>query len=285
VTNQPRRNTIDPLQLRNGMPVFGGEGRQIGTIERVEVDSITVKGQRYELTSVERLEGNKVYLTRQVGASTARAGARAQNTVQEAEGTIRVPLREERLEVEKRQTDQGEVQIRKTVTSEQQSVPVELMREEVHVEWRDVADRPATEGDLKGAFREGTIRVPVLGEEAVARKETVVTGEVVIDKTRTTETEQVTGIVRREHVDVDEHYDRARAAYQQDLTERGRGSKLEEVEPHFRTGYGTAIDQRHAGKSFEEVEPELRQTSGASGDAWEQIKQEVREGFIRARER
>jgi len=149
------------------------------------------------------------------------------------------------------------------------------------------ADRPATEGDLKGAFEEGTIRVPVRGEEAFAHKETVVTGEVVIDKTRTTETEQITDTIRKEQVQVDENYDKARTAYQQAYSKRQPPAtrRFEEVESHFRTGYDTATDKRYAGKSFEEVEPQLRQTSGASGDAWEQIKREVREGFDHARGR
>ncbi|HET9556352.1 MAG TPA: DUF2382 domain-containing protein, partial [Actinomycetota bacterium] len=91
-----------------------------------------------------------------------------------------------------------------TVTSEQQMVPVELRHEEVTVEQTDTAARPATEAEAAGAFEEGTIRIPVRGEQAVVSKETVVTGEVVIDKTQTTETQEVTGTVRRERVEVDE---------------------------------------------------------------------------------
>jgi uncharacterized protein (TIGR02271 family) len=279
---------IDPRQLRKGMQVQSGEGQTLGAIERTDADSITVKGQRYELSSIERVEGDRVYLTRQVGASTAAGAGRsaARGDVQEAEGDVRIQVREERLEVGKREVERGDVQVRTTVEREQQTVPVELTREEVHVEQRDVQDRPASEADLKGAFQEGTIRVPVRGEEAVARKETVVTGEVVIDKTRTTETEQVTDTVRREHVEVDENYDKARAAYQQQLAKRPGAPKPEEAEPYFRTGYAAAIDKRYAGKTFEEVEPELRQSAGAADEStWEKIKREVREGFTGARER
>ena len=280
------KNRIDPKQLRRGMQVQSGEGRSLGAIERTDADSLTVKGQRYALSSIERIEGDRVYLTRQVGASPAAGGVQAKDTVQEAEGELRVPVHEERLEVDKRKRQTGEVQVRTTVEREQQTVPVELTREEVRVEQRDVADRPATEADLAGAFQEGTLRVPVRGEEAVARKETVVTGEVVIDKTRTTETQQVTDTVRRERVEVDENYDKARAAYRQDLAKRPGAPKPEEAEPYFRTGYGAAIDQRYAGKTFEEVEPELRRSAGAADEsAWERLKREVREGFTRARER
>jgi uncharacterized protein (TIGR02271 family) len=277
---------IDPKQLRKGLQVQSGEGQTLGAIERTDADSFTVKGQRYEFSSIERIEGDRVYLTRQVGASTDAGRVQAKDTVQEAEGQLRVPVHEERLQVDKRQTERGEVQVRTTVESEQQTVPVELMREEVHVEQRDVAARPATEAEAAGAFREDTIRVPVRGEEAVAHKETVVTGEVVIDKTKTTETQQVTDTVRREVVEVDEHYDKARAAYQQGLAKRPGAPKPEEAEPYFRTGYAAAIDERYAGKTFEEVEPELRQAAGVADEStWERIKREVREGFTGARER
>jgi uncharacterized protein (TIGR02271 family) len=213
------RNPIDRARLRQGMQVYSGEGQLLGPIERIDADSIIVAGQQYEFNSIERLEGDRVSLTRQVGASPDRArGAAAAGTagaargqVVEAEGQVRVPVREERLEVEKRPTELGAVEVRTTVEAEQQTVPVELTREEVHVEQRDVADRPATEAETAGAFREATIRVPVRGEEAVARKETVVTGEVVIDKERTTETQEVAETVRRERVDVDEDVPRAAA--------------------------------------------------------------------------
>ena len=284
------RNTIDPKQLRRGMPVQSGEGQTLGALEATDADSITVKGQRYDLSSIERIEGDRVYLTRQVGASADHGDAggarRRDETVAPDDGDVRVPVHEERLEVDKQERQTGEVRVNTTVTAEQQTVPVELMREEVHVEQVDIADRPATEADLAGAFQEGTIRVPVRGEEAVARKATVVTGEVVIDKTRTTETEQISDTVRRERVAVDEDYDRARAAYAQDLATRPGAPTPEEGEPYFRTGYAAAIDARNAGKSFEEVEPELRQRAGPTDEsAWERLKREVREGFTGARER
>jgi uncharacterized protein (TIGR02271 family) len=278
------RNTIDPKQLRRGMQVQSGEGQALGAIERLDADSLTVKGQQYAFSSVERIEGDRVYLTRQVGASTDAGRARGETVA--ADDDVRIQVHEERLEVGKRQVERGDVQVTKTVTSEQQTVPVELTREEVHVEQTDTADRPASEAEAAGAFQEGTIRVPVRGEEAVARKETVVTGEVVIDKTRTTETEQVTDTVRREHVEVDENYDKARAAYQQQLAKRPGAPKPEEAEPYFRTGYAAALDKRYAGKTFEEVEPELRQATGVADEsAWERLKREVREGFTGARER
>jgi uncharacterized protein (TIGR02271 family) len=120
-------------------------------------------------------------------------------------GAIRVPEVEERLDVEKREREMGEVRIEKHVETRQETVPVELEREEVRVERREVAERPIAAGENVEAFNEGTIRVPVRGEEAVVSKEAVVTGEVVIDKERTTEREQISDTVRRTRVEVDEN--------------------------------------------------------------------------------
>ena len=294
-------NTRIPInrdRLREGLQVYSDAGRPLGPIERIDADSITVKGQRYHLDAIERFEGDRVFLTRQVGAATTTdrgraaagtAGA-AREQVVEAEGQVRVPVREERLEVGKRPTELGAVEIRKTVEQEQQTVPVELAREEVHVERRDVADRPATEADLSGAFQEGTLRVPVRGEAAVARKAAVVTGEVVIDKTRTTETQRITDTLRRERVEVDEGYERHRAAYEQAFAGRKdrAGYTYEEAEPHYRFGYGAGLEARQAGRSWEQAEADLRaryRAAGADDAAWERIKREVREGFDRARGR
>ena len=297
-TRNTNTNTIDRAQLREGMGVFSGEGLHLGRIERLDADSLTADGQRYAFAAIDRIEGDRVFLTRQVGATTTTdrgrapagtAGA-AREQVVEAEGQVRVPVREERLEVEKRSAELGAVEIRTTVETEQQTVPVELEREEVHVEQRDIPARPATEADLQDAFEEGTVRVPVRGEEAVARKEAVVTGEVVIDKERTTETQQVTDTLRKERVEVDEGYERHRAAYEQAFAGRKDrpGYAYSEAEPAFRTGYGAGLEARQAGRSWEQAEADLRARSRrdtGGDDAWERLKREVREGFDRARGR
>ena len=179
------KNRIDSSRLRGGMQVYGPDGEPLGVLERFDDDAITVKERRYGYATIDRIEGDRIYLAAPAGGAGGAAGT-ARDEVVAAEGEVRVPVREERLEVEKRPVELGAVEVRKTVETEQQTVPVELEREEVHVERRDVADRPATEADLSGAFQEGTVRVPVRGEEAVARKEAVVTGEVAVSYTHLT---------------------------------------------------------------------------------------------------
>jgi uncharacterized protein (TIGR02271 family) len=291
---------IDRAQLREGMQVYSGEGQPLGSIERIDADSITVRGQQYEFSSVARAEGDRVYLTRQVGASAdadrgpaaGGAAAPAEGVVRD-EGQLRVPEVEERLEVETRPVELGEVRVRKTVEEEQQTVPVELTHEEVRVERREVRERPLGPGER--AFEEGTIRVPVRGEEAVARKEAVVTGEVVIDKELTTERQEVTGTVRRTRVEVEEAYEKARPRLREHFEGlqglRGQqpppAGAFEQHEAHYRRGFEAAYDERYAGKRFEDVEPELRREYEASGgtDRWERLREGVRKGFDVGRER
>ena len=120
-----------------------------------------------------------------------------------------VPLAAERLRAEKRPVDAGAVRVRKTIVAEEHHIPVDLTYETVRVEERALPVRPATAADL---FSEGTIVVPLRGEEAivvplrgeeaVVTKEAVVTGEVVIAKEWATERHYVAETVRAEHAEV-----------------------------------------------------------------------------------
>lgn len=183
-------------EIRRGMPIFDVNGQSIGTVEDFNDQYFTAGGQQYSLSANDayRFENDGIYLT-----GTQNYVDTAQNAAE-----LRVPVIEEQLNVGKQQVQQGEVQIHKTVTQEQVSVPVELRREEVHVQQVDVSNRPLQPGELETAFQEGTIRVPVRGEEAVVAKQAVVTGEVDINKTVTAEQQTISDTVRREEVHVDD---------------------------------------------------------------------------------
>jgi len=242
-------------------------------------------------------------------------GQARDRVIDQAEGAIRVPVAEERLNVGKREGERGEVQVRKTVTEERQTVPVTLEREEVRVREVNLPDRPLQPGD--DAFNEGALRVPVRGEEAVVAKEAVVTGEVVVDKARTTERQQVSDTVRKEHVDTDERYQRARPGFERDFRARqaaatddwSRNRTFAQAEPHYQAGFSAAQDARYADRTFEDAERELRReyeargtrqagrtfvTSGPStgmatdmsagdGDSWERLREDIRAGWNHVR--
>lgn len=212
-------------------------------------------------------------------------------------GAIRVPEVEERLNVEKREAQMGEVRVHREVTEERKTVPVDLKREEVHVERRDV-ERPMRAGE--DAFKEGTISVPVRGEQAVVSKEAVVTGEVVLNKERTTEHQDVSDTVRRTEVHVDDTTARRGAAgvtgarsdsdwntassrYRTSWQQRygNSGGRWEDYEPAYRFGYDMRSDPRYAGRRFDEVESDLRKdwTSRHSNSPWDKFKANVREAW------
>ena len=70
-----------------------------------------------------------------------------------------IVLKEEQLKVGKREVSAGEVQIRKTVQSEQVNIPVELKREDVTIERVSAGDVRA--GTVASNFQEETIDVPL----------------------------------------------------------------------------------------------------------------------------
>jgi len=270
-------------KLRKGLHIFGPDNRDYGTVDRYDDQFAYVGERRIPVGAFERMDNDRLYLGAQgqqyFGAADEFGGS----------GEIRVPVAEERLEVEKRQGQRGEVDIRKTVDTEQVNVPVELRHEEVSVNRVDVPNRPVAADDLPNAFEEGTIRVPVRGEEAFATKEAVVTGEVVVNRSVETERQTISDTVRKERVDVDENWNRDKSGFEKHFGTRrtGMGTAADtrtfaDAEPNYRRGYDAAYDERYAGRDFADVEPDLRRAHG-SGESWEHLREEIREGFDRGR--
>jgi uncharacterized protein (TIGR02271 family) len=272
-------------KLRKGLKIFGTDNREYGTIDRYDDQFAYIGNRRIPVSAFERMDKDRLYIGDQ-GRQYFEMDSRTAD-----EGQIRVPVSEERLDVEKRQREMGSVDIRKEVETEQVNVPVELRHEEVTVNRVDVNDRPVAAGDLGNAFEEGTIRVPVRGEDAVVSKEAVVTGEVVVGREVKTERQTISDTVRKERVDVDENYQRDRSTFEEHFGKRrtAMGTDADtrtfaDAEPHYRRGYEAAHDERYAGRDFADVEPELRR-SHTGGESWEHLREEIREGFDRGRRR
>jgi uncharacterized protein (TIGR02271 family) len=123
----------------------------------------------------------------------------------EAGGEARLPVVEEELRVGKQAVETGGAR----VTSRVEETPVEeqvpLREERVEVERRP-ADRPVSEADL-AALQEGTVEVRERREEPVVEKEARVTGEVGIRKEAEERTERVQDTVRRTDVDIERDAD------------------------------------------------------------------------------
>ena len=117
------------------------------------------------------------------------------------ETVAEVPTLKEEVKVEKRTVDAGDVKLRKTVSTEQVNVPVELKREDAVIE--RVPAHEIKESSTK-PFEEERIEVPLTREEPIVEKETHVVGGVRVRKTEGTEQETIHESVRREDVDIDE---------------------------------------------------------------------------------
>lgn len=130
---------------------------------------------------------------------TTTATAAATDSVDDART---LQLREERLTVDKDRVAAGEASIGKRVVTQDASVDVPVMHEELFIQRRPVADGTRA---ASGAIGDGeTIRVPLMREQVVVDKRTVVTEEVAIGKRTVGGTERVDETVRHEELVVDD---------------------------------------------------------------------------------
>jgi len=128
-----------------------------------------------------------------------RMGLGSERTVTGRTEDIAIPVHKEELDVIKREKQAGEVRVKKDVIEEEKVVDVPVRRERVRVERRDVSpDRPA----MNASFQEETVVVPLRAEEVEVQKRAVVDEEVVIHKDSVEEERRVAESVRREDVSI-----------------------------------------------------------------------------------
>jgi len=282
-------------KLRPGMRIVGADRVEYGTVERYDDDSVYVAGRPVPYSAFERMDHDRLYVGLE---GLYYFGAVHGTGVLPREGEIRVPLVEERVRVDTRTVELGDVEVRKAVEDEHVSVPIELRRDRVEVHLVDVEERPITIAEGMDAFKEETIRVPVRGEEAIVSKEAVVTGEVAVGRVRVNERRTISETVRQQVVEVAAGYDQARPEFREHfdrlqarLREAGgstfRARNFADAEPNYRAGFEARNDPRHADRSFEDIEPELRErhlaTNPEGAASWEARRDEVRTGWEHGR--
>lgn len=125
---------------------------------------------------------------------------RGRGTAVETEGRS-VELREEELRARKEDVQAGEVQIRKDVVTENRTIEVPVTREEVYVERHPATGEHRASGEPIGEGE--SIRVPIHEEQVTVEKRPVVTEEIEVGKRRVTDTERVSGQVRREEAHIE----------------------------------------------------------------------------------
>jgi uncharacterized protein (TIGR02271 family) len=202
-------------------------------------------------------------------------------------GEKTIQLKEESVQVGKREVEAGGVRLRKVVRTEVVNQPVTLEREELVVERVPASGKPAS-----GGFDEQEIYVPLRREEAVVDKNTRVREEVRVGKRTETERQTVSETVRREDIEIDkqggssspwsthEGYWRqnyASAPYYE------KGRPFEDYQGAYRTGFEGY--SRYRGKTFDQVEADLRRdyerNRGSSSLTWEKVKAAARSAWDR----
>lgn len=114
-----------------------------------------------------------------------------------------IQLKEEKLDVDKSEVNTGEVNVRKEVFTDTETVEVPVEKEEVIVERKPVSeDDPKASTDSINTESE-TINIPVKEEQIEVTKRPVVKEEVEIRKEHHQETKQVSEDVTREELSVD----------------------------------------------------------------------------------
>jgi len=133
--------------------------------------------------------------TEPLAATEARASTISQET--------RIPVAEEQLEVNKHQEQVGEVQVRKHVVTEQQSVSVPIKREQVVVERVPASGATATPAAQQAELRDRDVTVPVMEEEIEIHKRPVIKEEVRVRKNSYEEQRAASAETRHEEVEVE----------------------------------------------------------------------------------
>lgn len=160
---------------------------------------VTVKanGRTPQAMSILRQNGAHDLSTRHDGAST---GMPASSAAARPPTGQTIEAREEQLRVSKRPVQTGEVDVRKEVRTERQSIEVPVRKEEVVIERHAVGDRPA-----QGAIGDDQeMRIPVSEERVDVEKHPVVTEEVSVGKRTAESTERVSANTRKEEIKVDQ---------------------------------------------------------------------------------
>jgi uncharacterized protein (TIGR02271 family) len=121
-----------------------------------------------------------------------------------AEGAQRLRLMEEHLVANKERYQAGSVTLGKRIVEHTETVEVPLREERVIIERHPVNER-AEAGEITET--DERVRVELMRERAVAEKETMVTEEVGVHKEAVERTERLSDTVRKEELVVEEHGD------------------------------------------------------------------------------
>lgn len=199
---------------------------------------------------------------------------------------------EEQLKVGKREVERGGVRVYSHIVERPVNESIELREDHVDVQRRAV-DKPVSAFD-KTAFKEQSIEMREMAQEAVVQKTARVVEEVTISKEVSERQEQIHDTVRHTEVEV-ERFDGMAAGtgtnddtYYRNHFQSNYGSandSYEDYAPAYSYGSQMRGDNRYSCQQWETVETDLRtyweSRNTGSGSTWEKVKAAVRHGWDR----
>jgi len=232
--------------------------------------------------------------------TTQKTPAQTTTTSQTQQGeTLRVPVVEEQMNVEKQAVSTGGVRIYTTVEEKPVRENVTLHEEKVNVERRPV-DRPLTDADraaLQGnqAFQEKTFDVNERVEKPVVTTQPRVVEEVVVNKQVQERTVPVEGTVRQTQVHVEElpgeqvpaGFTNMETNFRNHFNQNYNksGATYEQYRPAYQYGYTLASNPQYKSGQWNQYEPQFRQQweQQYPNNAWNQYRDVIMYGWNRGR--
>jgi uncharacterized protein (TIGR02271 family) len=196
----PEEARIYQREYEAGHPLVSVEGR--GDMQDV-VELLASQGAH---GPGERAGQSAYYAPSDVSSTGAAASRVTGGPSKEQEESQKIRLHAERLRASKQPETTGEVNVRKEVVTEQQTLEVPVTREEVVVERRSLAE-DAAEAEATPIGEGETLRIPVREERVNVTKEPVTTGEVEISKREYQEKRQFSDTVRHEEARIEKEGD------------------------------------------------------------------------------
>jgi len=209
----------------------------------------------------------------------------------QSDATRSIPVVEEQLRVGKRAVERGGVRIFSRIVETPVNETIGLREEHVDVQRRQV-NQPLDPADTT-AFKEQTIEMRERAEEAVVQKSARVVEEVTIGKQVNERQEHITDTVRHTEVEVERLGATDTAGVRGDDSEYRShfqsnygtsGASYDDYAPAY--GYGSQMrsDSRYSGRQWDDVESDLRtdwetRNAGRTGSTWEKMKAAVRHGW------
>ncbi len=187
-----------------GVSVTAADDSELDRAERVlnEAGAVDIDEKADEWRKSGWTGGTAAAGTLGAVATSEASGTAGRSGVLESGDSRKLQEVAEELKVGKRAVARGGVRIFTRIVERPVEETVRLREEHANVT-RTAVDRPATEADF-AAFKEGSIEVREMAEEAVVSKTARVTGEVEIGKTATEREETIRETVRETQVDVEQ---------------------------------------------------------------------------------